>query len=197
MKKIILLAVVLSLLLLCGCTGYREIDRGYIVTAIGVSQKEGKINLFVEAISSSDVVDKPSERVVLHSTGDNINNAFKSLKESLVKPLYFEQTGAVIVEKSVNNVGKKELLALCKKHSAIGLGVYIVSTGELNSLFEINSPNGILGYDVIGLIDNYEKNSGKKLFNRLFEIKRQEFWADNLPVVSVIDNRLKLKAVDG
>ncbi len=195
MKRIILLAVVLSLLLLCGCTGYREIDRGYIVTAIGVSQKEGKINLFVEAISSSDVVDKPSERVVLHSTGDNINTAFKSLKESLVKSLYFEQTGAVIVENSVNNAGKKELLDLCKKHSAIGLGVYIVSTDELNSLFEINSPNGILGYDVIGLIDNYEKNSGKKLFNRLFEIKRQDFLANNLPVVSVIDNRLKLKAV--
>lgn len=196
MKKIILLAVVLSLLLLCGCTGYREIDRGYIVTAIGVSQKEGKINLFVEAISSSDVVDKPSERVVLHSTGDNINTAFKNLKESLVKPLYFEQTGAVIVENSVADKSKKALLALCKKHSAIGLGVYIVSTDELNSLFEINSPNGILGYDVIGLIDNYEKNSGKKLFNRLFEIKRQDFLANNLPVVSVIDNRLKLKAVD-
>lgn len=197
MKKIILLAVVLSLLLLCGCTGYREIDRGYIVTAIGVSQKEGKINLFVEAISSSDVVDKPSERVVLHSTGDNINTAFKSLKESLVKPLYFEQTGAVIVENSVADKSKKELLDLCKKHSAIGLGVYIVSTDNLNSLFEFDSPNGILGYDVIGLIDNYEKNSGKKLFNRLFEIKRQDFLADNLPVVSVIDNRLKLKAVDG
>ena len=196
MKKIILLAVVLSLLLLCGGTGYREIDRGYIVTAIGVSQKEGKINLFVEAISSSDVVDKPSERVVLHSTGDNINTAFKNLKESLVKPLYFEQTGAVIVENSVADKSKKALLALCKKHSAIGLGVYIVSTDELNSLFEINSPNGILGYDVIGLIDNYEKNSGKKLFNRLFEIKRQGFLANNLPVVSVIDNRLKLKAVD-
>ena len=197
MKRIILLAVILSLLLLCGCTGYREIDRGYIVTAIGVSQKEGKINLFVEAISSSDVVDKPSERVVLHSTGDNINTAFKSLKESLVKPLYFEQTGTVIVEKSVNNVGKKELLDLCKKHSAIGLGVYTVSTDNLNSLFEINSPNGILGYDVIGLIDNYEKSTNKKLFNRLFEIKRQDFFANNLPVVSVIDNRLKLKAVDG
>ena len=196
MKKIILLAVVLSLLLLCGCTGYREIDRGYIVTAIGVSQKEGKINLFVEAISSSDVVGKPSERVVLHSTGDNINTSFKNLKESLVKPLYFEQTGTVIVEKSVNNVGKKELLDLCKKHSDIGLGVYIVSTDELNSLFEINSPNGILGYDVIGLIDNYEKSTNKKLFNRLFEIKRQGFLANNLPVVSVIDNRLKLKAVD-
>ena len=196
MKRIILLAVVLSLLLLCGCTGYREIDRGYIVTAIGVSQKEDKINLFVEAISSSDVVDKPSERVVLRSTGDNINTSFKSLKESLVKPLYFEQTGTVIVEKSVNNVGKKELLDLCKKHSAIGLGVYIVSTDELNSLFEINSPNGILGYDVIGLIDNYEKSTNKKLFNRLFEIKRQGFLANNLPVVSVIDNRLKLKAVD-
>ena len=189
--------MVLSLLLLCGCTGYREIDRGYIVTAIGVSQKEGKINLFVEAISSSDVVDKPSERVVLHSTGDNINTAFKSLKESLVKPLYFEQTGAVIVENSVADKSKKELLDLCKKHSAIGLGVYIVSTDNLNSLFEFDSPNGILGYDVIGLIDNYEKNSGKKLFNRLFEIKRQDFLADNLPVVSVIDNRLKLKAVDG
>ena len=188
--------MVLSLLLLCGCTGYREIDRGYIVTAIGVSQKEGKINLFVEAISSSDVVDKPSERVVLHGTGDNINTAFKNLKESLVKPLYFEQTGTVIVEKSVNNVGKKELLDLCKNHSAIGLGVYIVSTDNLNSLFEINSPNGILGYNVIGLIDNYEKSTNKKLFNRLFEIKRQDFLANNLPVVSVIDNRLKLKAVD-
>ena len=187
----------MSLLLLCGCTGYREIDRGYIVTAIGVSEKENKTNIFIEAISSSDVVDKPSERVVLHSTGDDINSAFKNLEYSLVKPLYFEQTGAVIVENSVSDDGKKELFALCKKHSAIGLGVYIVSTDELNSLFEINSPNGILGYDVIGLIDSYEKSSGKKLFNRLFEIKRQDFLANNLPVVSVIDNRLKLKAVDG
>lgn len=171
MKKTVLFLVAILLFLLCGCTGYREIDRGYLVTAIGISQENEKTNIFIEAISSSDVADTPSERVVLTGNGNDIDAAFKNLTSSLIKPLYFEQLGTAVFDDALSGNVYMDFLTFLKQREGINLGICAVKTSNVKKLFEFESPNGVLGYDIMGLIKMYEKETHIKAVNRLYQLE--------------------------
>ncbi len=191
MKKTVLFLVAIFFVLLCGCTGYREIDRGYLVSAIGVAQENGKVSIYVEATSSSDVADKPSERVVLIGDGDNVDAAFKNLNASLVKPLYFEQLGTAVFDAALSDKVYQEFLTFLKQRDGINLGIYIVNTSDVKNLFEFESPNGVLGYDIIGLIKMYEKETGIKVLNRFYQLERNK---KPLPTVTLDEYKLILNS---
>ena len=72
MKRLFILPSICFVILLCGCADYREIDKGYLVTSIGISNQENTTSIFVEALSSSDVISKEITRVVLTETGKNL-----------------------------------------------------------------------------------------------------------------------------
>ena len=171
MKKFAILLIFILLFLLCGCAGYREIDRGYLVTALGISHLNGQTNLMVEAVTSSDVSDESSDA------------AFKQVKSQLVKPLYFEQLGAVVFDDDVNDKDIKFL----KNIENINYGIYLVKTNDINTLFNAESPSGVLGYDIIGLIKNYNKENGGKITNQFYHIQRNK---NRLPIVNVADGSL-------
>lgn len=181
MKKICFIVSFILIIALCGCTGYREIDRGYLVTAIGFSKADDKVDILIEAMSSSDVSDKKNERVVLTGSGDDEKSAYINLKTSLVKPLYFEQLGAVVFEdmETVNAEFLNEIPNL-------NFGIYIVRTDDIKNLFENDSPSGVLGYDIVGLIKNYNKESDDKILSQFYKVRQN----GELPVVNFIDGRL-------
>lgn len=189
MKKTVLFLVAILLFLLCGCTGYREIDRGYLVTAIGISQENQKTNIFIEAISSSDVADTPSERVVLTGIGNNIDAAFKNLTSSLVKPLYFEQLGTAVFDAALSEKVYMDFLTFLKQRDSINLGIYIVNTNDVKKLFEFESPNGVLGYDIMGLIKLYEKETRIKVVNKLYQL---EYNKTSLPALKLDEDKFIL-----
>lgn len=177
MKK---LYVILPLfLLLCGCTA-REIDRGYLVNSVGFSTKNGDTTIYIEAISSPDTLDNPSERVVLTSSGVSVQNAFDNLKKTLVKPLYFEQLGTIVFEKQINDSAVNFLKSL----PDVNYGIYLVKTDDINSLFAASTPNGILGYDIIGLLKTNKEND-----NRLYRIGHKDF---SLPTVNFENEELQI-----
>lgn len=183
MKKFAILLIFILLFLLCGCAGYREIDRGYLVTALGISRLNGQTNLMVEAVTSSDVSDESSQRQILTATGDTADAAFKQLKSQLVKPLYFEQLGAVVFDDDVNDKDIKFL----KNIENINYGIYLVKTNDINTLFNAESPSGVLGYDIIGLIKNYNKENGGKITNQFYHIQRNK---NRLPIVNAVGGSL-------
>ena len=189
MKKILLFLVSILLFLLCGCTGYREIDRGYLVTAIGISQENQKTNIFIEAISSSDVADKPSERVVLTGNGDSIDAAFKKLNSSLVKPLYFEQLGTAVFDDALSDKVYMDFLNFLKRLEGINLGICAVKTNNVKKLFELESPNGVLGYDIMGLIKMYEKETRIKVVNKLYQLEHNK---NPLPTLKLDEDKFIL-----
>lgn len=189
MKKTVLFLVAILLFLLCGCTGYREIDRGYLVTAIGISQENKKTNIFIESISSSDVADTPSERVVLTGIGDNIDAAFKNLTSSLVKPLYFEQLGTAVFDDSLSDKVYMDFLTFLKQREGINLGICAVKTSNVKKLFELESPNGVLGYDIMGLIKMYEKETRIKIVNKLYQL---EYNKNPLPTLKLDEDKFIL-----
>lgn len=187
MKKIGLVISLVLITTLCGCNGYREIDRGYIVTAMGFGKTNGTTDIFVEALSSSDVSDQKSERVVLKGSGHDEKEAYKSLKTSIVKPLYFEQMGTIVFENTI-----APDIEFLKEIAGSNFGIFLVKTDDVKTLFEIDTPNGVLGYDVIALIKTTAKESGERITNQLYRVQSGK---TPLPSVNFIDDTLTLKQV--
>jgi len=81
---------------------------------------------------------------------------------------------------------------------SVSLGLYVVSTPELQLLFEAQTPSGMLGYDIIGLIENYQKQNKVTVNNQLYKL--QKVFASggklSLPTVTVIDKKLMLSGVE-
>ncbi len=186
MKKICFIICFALIFVLCGCAGYREIDRGYLVTAIGFSKENGKANIFIEAMSSSDVSDQKNERVVLTDSGNTVKEAYKNLKNSLVKPLYFEQLGAVVFE-GMETVD----MGFLNELPNLNFGIYIVQTDDVKNLFENDTPNGVLGYDIVGLIKNYSKENHSKILSQFYNVKQD----NHVPTVNFTDGRLVIENV--
>lgn len=167
--------------MLCGCMGYKEIDKGYLVTAVGISNKNDNAGIFIEAISASDTAKGENERIVLASNGNDIYQAYSNLKTTLVKPLYFEQLGAVIIEGYLDDG-----LNFIKQIPNINYGIYITKTDDVKLLFESYSAKGLLGYDIISLIKTQQKQNAKKLSTQYFEIQNTK----NLPTINILSGKL-------
>lgn len=177
MKKLLLLLPIVLLFLLCGCAS-REIDRGYLVSSIGFSKGDGRVNLYIEALSSSDTIDQASQRVVLTTSGISEKDAFENLKQTLIKPLYFEQLGTVVFEKDIS----QDAIRFLKDIPDINYGIYFVKTDNIDKLFETETPSGLLGYDIIGLLKTNGHTTGQ-----LYKINRDSF---HLPTINLGDNGL-------
>lgn len=190
MKKSALLITVISLILLCGCTGYREINRGYTVTAMGFIEKDGNFNIIIETMSSSDVTDKPPEKIVLSGSGVTLEAAFGNLKSQLIKPLYFEQLGTIVLDSDLNQLQQDEIMDFFENLQSVSWGIYIVQSSDINALFDTETPGGILGYDIIGLVKNFENQGGSELSNQFYQLRRAP---SALPVVDIADNQLIFK----
>lgn len=182
MKKRLALIIVALSVMLCGCGGYREIDRGYLVTCIGISTKDGAVNILAEVLSSSYAAEKSSDRVVLSGSGESVSLAYKDLKDSLVKPLYFEQLGAVVLE-NTDFQNSKEI-------DGVKQDVYLVKTDDIKSLFESDTPSGVLGYDIITLIKTQSKQKKIEISNQLYNSQNKSF---DLPIVNFIGGKLIIK----
>ena len=169
-------------IMLCGCGGYREINRGYLVTGFGISEQNGTVTVLAEALTSSDVSDNPSKRVVLSGSGKTVSLAYENLKASVVKPLYFEQLGTVVLQ----NVNAQEV----KKLSDIKQDVYLVKTDDIKLLFGADTPSGVLGYDIISLIKTHIKQTKTEISNQLYNSQNEKFV---LPEVNFKSETLTIK----
>lgn len=189
MKKAAVILTVILLGLMCGCTGYREIDRGYLATAIAFSSNGEKIDIIIEALSSSYSPDTPPDTQILTASGDTANQAFNLLKSQLVKPVYFEQLGTVVLDLNLSDTEKQDIMRFLKSLQRISLGVCFVNTADADALFKADTPNGILGYDIVGLIKNFEKENGKKILNRFYQIEKGD---GVLPLVNTNEKQLSI-----
>ena len=190
MKKLLIITTVISLLLLCGCNGYREIDRGFLATAVGIGENGGKTSIYIETVSSQGFTDKSSQRIVLSGEGESISSAYENLTDSLVKPIYFEQLGTVVFDTALSTEAVEKGLKLLDDYDGGSLEIYLVKTNDISALFDPKYDGGILGYDIIGLVKNYEKENGAALLNQLYHFRRE---GGGLPLISYDDDKLILK----
>ena len=184
MKRIVIAFLIFCLLIISGCNDYREIERGYLVNSIGISKTNQNATIYLEAQTTS-LTDKSLEKIILTNNGHDLNEAFKNLKSQLVKPLYFEQMAVVVFDGPPVQAD----LAFLTNKLKINYGIYIVNSNNIKAIFEHDSPSSILGYDIITLIKNYEKENNESAHCRLFEVLKHK---PVLPNVNLIQDTLIL-----
>ncbi len=188
MKKIIVFAICAVCLLFCGCSGYKEIERGYFVTSIGVAKKSESYTLFVETlVYENDMQGKK----IMSSDGENIEKAFEQLKKQLVKNLYFEHCGIIALQSDLNDE-LSEILDFFKKSNFFNADVYIVTTDDTALLFNGVNSNQAIGYGVISLIKNADE---KDFCSQIYMLERRLTYKESfkLPKVNIENNVLVLE----
>jgi len=199
LKKYAFILLTATIVLLCGCSSYREIERGYLVTAIGFSIEDNIATLMLEAVSSSNVADKSSETIIMSGNGDSFDKAYSKIEKQLTKPLYFEQLGALVIADNLQYSQIKQLTDFYQKLPSVNYGIYLVKTSSVTKLFNSDAASGVLGYDVIGLIKNFEGLNNVNFSNQLYEINRGSVTTNinNLPIINTVDGKLRLDFADG
>lgn len=194
MKKALSALATLLLILCCGCsTGYREIERGYFVTAVGIQERENKIQIILETLSASDREPGSESVKILYGEGESLSNAYGNIKKSLVKSLYFEHCGVIAADNGFTENEISEILDFCNDLETLNIDVYVVRTDNAAALFETETAYKSVGYSIIELI----KNSGSydNAENQLYNIRKRYAGgsAEKLPSVNVKNDTLILE----
>lgn len=195
MKKALLLTCVMSIMLLCGCTGYREIDRGYIVTAIGLKKTANGTEIALEVLVPSGTAEKAGDTSVLSGSGKTEKEAYADIKSQLVKDVYFEHCAVVAIQNAPDKKQLGELLRFCDTLKTLSVGAYIIHTEDIKALFEAKAQNGSVGYDIVGLIKNTQKSMQHTYLNQIYQLQRQMLVGDEpqIPLINLDDDTLSLE----
>ena len=189
MKKTAIISILISLISLCGCTGYREIQRGYLVTAIGFIKQSNDFGIVLETLSPSEIELSGEKSNVLSGSGRTLDTAYGEVNQSLTKSLYFEHCGAIVVSRDFTESEMSEIFDFCTNLDTLNIDVYVAQTDDVTALFESKTADESVGYSIIGLI----KNAGDNTFlNQLYQIKRQDAQTV-LPTVNIQNNTLGLE----
>ncbi len=173
MKKIIL--SLFCVVLLCGCSGYKEVNDGYLVTGIAFERLDGGVK-----ITASIILPQSPEGVILSAVGSDLSTALCELKKSQVNTLYFEHCGAVVLNQNIKSDALK-IFELCKTKIKIPISAKAVYCDNAEQLFLADRT----GYDIISLL----KNNHAKSDNRIFKIE-QAADSISLPLISVRDKTM-------
>ena len=192
MKKALIFLLCVSLFLCCGCTGYREIERGYFVTAIGFTKQGRNFNIILETLSPSDVQPSGETSHVLSGSGKTLDAAYDEINKSLIKKLYFEHCGVIVFNQNFTEDELSEIFDFCSTFKTLNIDAFAVKSDDVKLLFETEAADESVGYDIIGLV----KNAGDNVFsNQLYQIERQRKRGIStiLPTVSAKNNTLILE----
>lgn len=195
MKKAVVLACAISLMLLCGCTGYREIDRGYIVTAIGIKKTADGAEVSLEVLTPSGTAEKAKDTSVLSGSGKTEKEAYDDIKSHLVKDIYFEHCAVVAINNTPDKKQLGEILKFCDTLKTLNVGAYVIRTEDIEALFEAKAQNGSVGYDIVGLIKNTKNSRQHTYSNQIYQLQRQLSVgnAPKLPMIYLDDENLSLE----
>jgi len=195
MKKSVVLACAIALMMLCGCTGYREIDQGYIVTAIGFKKNSDETEIVLEVLTPSGTAEKVKDTNVLSGTGKSEKEAYNDIKSQLVKDIYLDHCGLVAIEGGFNTKELTEVLQFCNTLQSLNIGAYVINTNNVEDLFDAKAVRMSVGYDVIRLIKNAAKGNGQSFSNQVYQLQR-DFSAGKspqIPLVNITDKKISLE----
>lgn len=186
MKKFLMCLCCVTLVFCCGCGSYREINQGFLVTAIGFEKQDNNVKIVLETVFDSEKTEDESN--LLSGEGESFESAYGQIKNTLVKKLYFEHCGVVAIDVGFTENEIAKILKFYQEISTVNTGVYAVRTNNATSLFKTRTKSESVGYDIINLI----KNSNKVFSNQLYQINRQNFNVE-LPIINSKNNTLILE----
>lgn len=193
MIKRIALILCFVVLMLSGCTGYRESTGTYIISAIGFDTSKDGLSVNVQAV---EVGGASPEGIVFSGVGTTPEKAVYSVATKTTKTLLFDHCGIVAVGEDISGKKLSEILRFCREQSSLNLSVYVVSCENAQKLLETKAVSSVAsGYDLMEILENYEDKTGVDLKNRFYELETLTRRQDNvftLPVFGFTDNGFEL-----
>ncbi len=164
MRKKLFLSVCLCFFL-CGCSGYKEIDMRYMVSAIGFSYS-GEYTVFAETVSIGTDNTTATPRI-FKGEGENPEKAFENLKKSFSKGMMLEHCAAVIFESSMEEEKIKNALDYFINLNGVNMSACTAKSSDIQKLLSSESETAAVGYDIYLIEKRQETLKESRLVNIL------------------------------
>ena len=146
MKKTFKIAVILALVLsLCGCFDYREIEKSYIVSAVGFDKAQDNFIVCLEAANNE------KNRVFLAS-GKDFNAAFKNIGKQFAKEPEFSHTACIVLGDRLDSEAQRAAIAFCGDIKNLSLTAGVIGTRDTASLLGCEPYDETVGFDILKIL---------------------------------------------
>ncbi len=188
------LLVVCILLLLCACSDYREIERGYLVTALCFGGEGEALTVRVETLFSAADGNSAPETKILTASGENAFGALDNLELTLTKELYFDHCAALIIENSIDREQLNDIISYCNKNEWLNEGLYVVLTEDIDKVLEIEAVSNAVGFDIMNLMKKMKTKNKIDYKNRFYEMEKTMIEGEelSLPLIKSEEGRVQV-----
>lgn len=175
MRRMVVI-VIICVLMLAGCSDYRESNSQYMVSAVGFDADNNKIVASVQAvIVGTDSMQDEAQIKVFSADGSTPSQAIFNISSFLSKSLLFDHCGVVAIGNGITSEMLGDILDYSADQKNLNLGVYFVATDNADKLLQQESVSALTsGYDIMGMIERSSDETGILYQNRFYEIKALE-----------------------
>lgn len=173
MKKILYIFTLLCFFMfgLCGCVGQRELDKGYMLTAIGFEGTDSGISVIAELITVSDMQNSSPEPQVLSAKGDTPEDALYKLSLDFPRAVYFDHCAALAIGQGIDSKNLEAVIKYCATADNLNLNMYVIYCPDIESVFNTPTVSSAVGYHIMRLLNFKAKESGIDYNSRFYEIR--------------------------
>lgn len=155
MRKILsLILIPFAALTLCSCFDYIEIEKSYIISALGFDMDENAVRLSVEVANGG-------EKRIFEAVGETILEAFQNIKKGFTRKPDFSHTACIVLGENFTQNMKYEALQFLKDVEGFAISARIVTAENALNLLENEPRETAIGYDIIKLLEQNKVESIK------------------------------------
>ena len=177
MKKVVICLI--FLIFLCGCQNSKP---EYLISSIGVDTENGLFNVCFETVIINS--ESPQQNLkLIKGSGDTLKKAVLEITRECTQPILLSHCALIAIGESVTENQLNQILDYCYDKDEITLSAFFIKTENAEKLLSQKPVSSVcVGYDIMGLIEQYSKLQNKNPKNRFFEVvalKNQQ----NLPKI--------------
>lgn len=157
-KKIILIILIL---LLTGCSDYRELTDMAIVPSFAIDYKDNKYHVIVHVLDAKKE-DKKAEVVLYEDTGDTLHEAFRKISLKSPKKLYAGHVNTVIISENIAKTGLSKVFDFILRDAEVEKSFsFLITKEDINEVMNISTPiQTIPGEHISEILKNSSKKEG-------------------------------------
>lgn len=181
MKKIFL--TLLLAVLLCGC---QKSNPEYLISSIGFDSQDGELGATFEAVIINSEKNEQTRKLIT-AKGETVGEMLESARSQCPQAINISHCGVLIIGQTVNENQLQGIYDFCFEDNDITISTFFVKTENAQKLLLAEPVSSVcVGYDIMGILEQYKTQQKAKLNNRYFEIAARDFEV-SLPQIALKD----------
>ncbi len=179
---------------LCSCSDYRELEKGYLITALCFSDEGEDLTVKLETLFPASDSNSAPKTEILTASGKNALGALDNLELTLTRQLYFDHCAALIVENSIDREQLNDIISYCNENKRLNEGLYVVFADDIDNVLEIEPVSNAVGFDIMNLMKKLKSKNKIDYKNRFYEMKKRMIEGEeiSLPLIKTEKGRVQV-----